>query len=112
MADINGYMNNICDRCVTDKKWCYKCRDSAEVQKILMSLPKNSYFASYVAVCPRGYSDCVRDPAYIKFEYPDWYEELYGNITPLEAIWVENGCMERYINDPDEKYYCWDNEDK
>ena len=38
--------------------------------------------------------------------------ELYGDKTPEEAIHEENGCMDRFINDPDEEYYCYDDEDK
>lgn len=103
---------NKCEKCVSDKSWCSECRDNPEVQKILASLPKGSCFMAYVPVCPRGYVDCIRDPAYLLFHYPDWYKKLYGNKTPLEAIWVENGCMDSYINDPDEEYYCYDDEDK
>ena len=106
-------MWNKCDICVSDKSWCSKCRDNPEVQKILASLPQKSYFMDYIPVCPRGFSDCVCDPAYILCYHPEWYEELYGNKTPLEAIWVENGCMEQFEKDPKmEKYYCYDDEDK
>lgn len=105
-------MWNKCEKCISDKSWCSQCRDNPEVQKILMSLPTKSCFMAYVPVCPRGYVDCVCDPAYIQFHHPSWYKKLYGNKTPLEAIWEENGCMDSYINDPDEKYYCYDDEDK
>ena len=66
----------------------------------------------YTPVCPRGYVDCVRDPAYIKYHYPDWYAKLYGDLTPLQAILTEGGCLERTVEDPDEEYYCYDDEDK
>ena len=66
----------------------------------------------YTPVCPRGYTDCVWDPAYIKFHDPEWYEELYGGITPEEAAHKENGCYDRVKEDPDMKYYCYDDEDK
>lgn len=103
---------NKCDRCVSDKSWCSQCRDNPEVQKILASLPKQSCFMAYVPVCPRGYVDCVCDPAYIQFYHPEWYKKMHGDKTPLEALWAENGCMDSFINDPDEKYYCYDDEDK
>ena len=63
-------MYNHCDKCVADKSLCSHCRDNPEVQKILASLPKLSFFMNYVPVCPRGYLDCVYDPAYIHFTIP------------------------------------------
>ena len=105
-------MWNKCDKCVSDKSLCSQCRDNPEVQKILASLPKQSCFMAYVPVCPRGYVDCVCDPAYIQFYHPEWYKKMHGDKTPLEALWAENGCMDSFINDPDEKYYCYDDEDK
>ena len=101
-----------CERCVSDKSWCSQCVDNPEVQKILASLPKQSCFMYYKPVCPRGYVDCVCDPAYIKYHYPDWYANLYGDKTPEEAIYKQGGCWDSFINDPDEIYYCYDDEDK
>lgn len=66
----------------------------------------------YTPVCPRGYTDCVRDPAYIQYHYPEWYAELYGDLAPWQAILTAGGCLERTVEDPDEKYYCYDDEDK
>ena len=100
-----------CKYCINDKSWCKKCIDNPFYQEILAKLPKHSYFMDYIPACPRGYSDCVGDPAYIKFNYPDWYKELYGDISPEEAIHV-NGCYERFIEDPDMENYCYDDEDK
>ena len=101
-----------CKYCVNDKSWCEKCIDNPFYQEILARLPKYSYFMDYIPVCPRGYTDCVGDPAYIKFNYPDWYEELYGDMSPEEAIHVKNGCYERFVEDPEMKNYCYDDEDK
>ena len=101
-----------CDKCITDKSKCQDCRNNPEVQKILMSLPKHNLFTAYVPVCPRGFDDCIHDPAYILYYYPDWYKELYEDKTPLEALWVENGCMASVERDPEMKYYCYDDEDK
>lgn len=103
----------LCDHCVeTNPMICEICIDNPKFQKILKTLPKLSHFKDYISVCPRGYVDCIHDPAYIKHHYPDWYKELYGDLTPKEAILVESGCKERFENDPDEKYYCYDDEDK
>ena len=66
----------------------------------------------YIPVCPRGYDDCVWDPAYIQCFYPDWYKELYGDKTPTEAIATENDCLDKVKEDPDEEFYCYDDEDK
>lgn len=107
-----------CKRCIIpkanlDENLCLECRDNPVVQRILMSLPRLSHYLEYMPTCPRGYTDCVYDPAYIHFHYPDWYKELYGDKTPLDALWVDGGCMEKVEKDPKmEKYYCYDDEDK
>lgn len=59
---------------------------------------------AYTPTCPRGYTDCICDPAYIKYNYPEWYAELYGDMSPEEAA---EDCRQR-----DEDYYCYDDEDK
>lgn len=102
-------MYNKCDNCVSDKSWCSQCRDNPEVQKILASLPQQSCFMYYKPVCPRGQVDCVYDPAYIKYHYPDWYKKLYGDKTPEEAA---EKCRQKVIEDPNEESYCYDGEDK
>ena len=65
---------------------------------------------NYKPTCPRGYSDCVCDPAYINFYHPEWYKDLYGDLTPKQAS--KKDCLQRVKEDPDEKYLCYDNEDK
>lgn len=102
-------MYSYCNKCVSDKSLCSQCRDNPEVQKILASLPKQSFFMNYVPVCPRGYLDCVCDPAYIKYYHPDWYKKLYGDKTPEEA---GEKCRQKMLEDPDEENYCYDDEDK
>ena len=97
-----------CNECVTDRSKCNNCVDNPKYT----DYPHNSLFMTYKPVCPRGYDDCVWDPAYIKFHSPNWYKDLYGEISPEEAIYEENGCYEKFINDPNEKYYCYDDEDK
>lgn len=66
----------------------------------------------YRPVCPRGYEDCVRDPAYIKHHHPEWYKELYKDLPPEKAIYAHYGCYDRMQEDPNEEYYCYDDEDK
>ena len=101
-----------CKKCISDRTWCSQCRDYPVYQEILKMIPKKSCYMDYVPVCPRGYTDCVCDPGYIKFHHPEWYKDLYGDLSPEEAILVEGGCKERFLEDPDEKYYCYDDEDK
>ena len=95
-----------CDRCVTDKNLCVDCSDNP----IYANVPKWSHFSLYIPTCPRGYSDCVHDPTYIKTFHPKWYKVLYGNLTPLQAS--NKSCKLKVEEDPDENYYCYDNEDK
>ena len=70
------------------------------------------YLPLHGGLRPRGYADCVNDPAYILFYHPTYYKEIFGDKTPLEVLWIENGCMESYEKDPEMKYYCYDDEDK
>ena len=101
-----------CDKCVADKFLCSKCVDHPKVQKILASLPKYSNFMYYKAVCPCGYLDCIYDPGYIHFHYPDWYKELYGDLTPEEAIKKEGGCLDRIKDNLGKDCDYYDDEDK
>lgn len=92
-------MKTLCEKCVTDKSLCIICIDNP----IYKDRPLRSYFQEYIPTCPQGYDDCVCDPAYIKFHYPEWYKELYGDITPEEAS--AQDC-DRNCSD------CYDDEDK
>lgn len=108
MPNMEWYKLSKCERCVQDKELCVNCRDNP----IYHNIPRHSLYMYYKPVCPRGFEDCVCDPAYIKFHYPDWYKELYGDMTPEEAIYKENGCWDSFQNDPEMNYYCYDDEDK
>ncbi len=99
-------MNNRCDECV-NKSACEECRENPKWANV----PKFSKFMTYIPTCPRGYDDCVCDPAYIKYHHPEWYAKLYGDKTPEEAS-KTGSCQEAFEDDPDEEYYCYDNEDK
>ena len=105
-----------CESCVTNKRCCVDCRENpiyaetiAKAQEMLNSVPRYSQHTYYKPVCPYGATDCVCDPAYIKFHYPDWYKKLYGDKTPEEAA---EKCRQKVIEDPDEENYCYDDEDK
>ena len=96
---------NRCEGCVTDKSECINCCDNP----IYANVPRFSKRMSYIPTCPRGYTDCVYDPAYIKLHNPKWYADLYGDKTPEEAA---EKCRQKVEEDPDEEYYCYDDEDK
>lgn len=99
-------MWNKCEVCVNKKTGlCQVCIDHPKAARI-------SYFQLYKPVCPRGFEDCVYDPAYIKYSHPEWYKELYGDMTPEEALRDKSGCWERFVNDPEMNDYCYDDEDK
>ena len=90
-----------CNTCVTDKTLCDQCKDNPKYRNV----PKQSLFTEYKPVCPFGMVDCVCDPAYIKYNYPEWYKELYGDISPEEV--ADRRCSRH--SDPSE---CYDDEDK
>lgn len=90
-----------CNKCITDRNLCIGCRDNP----IYRVVPNISFYKEYEAVCPFGMTDCVRDPGYINFYYPDWYKEMYGDMTPKQA--VEVYCS-KYETPSD----CYDDEDK
>lgn len=96
---------NICDICVADKSKCNDCIDNPKYR----DYPKRSMFMGYVPLCPRGHQDCINDPAYIKYHYPKWYKELYGDKTPEEAL---EECLMAVEEDPEGKFCCYDDEDK
>lgn len=75
-----------------------------------MSLPSQSHFLPYLPVCPYGCGDCIYDPAYIKYYYPDDYKLEFGDISPEEAI-KTNGCLKVYKTDSNFCMY-YDDEDK
>lgn len=80
------------DQCVTNRDLCEDCKYHPKYKNV----PIWSHFQAYIPVCPLGYKDCVNDPAYIKCYAPDWYKELYGNLTPKEAsekdCYPNEGC--------------------
>lgn len=61
----------------------------------------------YTPACIAGYEGCISDPAYIKCYYPEWYEELYGDM-PVEEVAEE--C--RALLSADGECRHWDDEDK
>ena len=88
---------SICDKCITDRGECVNCRHAPQYR----DYPTQSKFSEYVPTCRLGYTDCVGDPAYIKCHHPEWYKELYGDISPIEA--AKESCNEEncYYDDED-----------
>lgn len=59
------------------------------------------YQAPYTPSCLYGYKDCINDPAYIRWNHPEWWEEL-GMPTECEHAkgWEAGGrCC--YYDDED-----------
>ena len=96
---------NHCDSCITNKSQCRECADNP----IYKDIPRQSFYQEYIPTCPRGYEDCVNDPAYIKCNHSEWYKKTFGDMTPEQAA---EQCRKAVEEDPDEEYYCYDNEDK
>lgn len=45
-----------------------------------------SYYTPYLERCPRKEWKCFYDPGFIEYYYPDFFREIFGNITPREAV--------------------------
>ena len=61
---------------------------------------------SYKPLCPFGKEDCICDPAYIFYYYPDWYKKMHRDMTPEEV--VMKTCAKKKKEFPN----CYDDEDK
>lgn len=74
-------MLNLCDICENKHKdtYCPRCIDNPNF--IL-----GSYYTPYKEVCPKGEWGCPNDPGYILYNFPDKFKELFGDITPEEAV--------------------------
>lgn len=93
-----------------------KAADIREEQKKLEGLartlpmegPNQFDWVYYKPTCTMGFDDCIHDPAYIKATYPDWYKELYGDLS------VENACCheDSPCVDCTEHHCYYDDEDK
>lgn len=59
---------------------------------------------TYTPVCPLGHTDCISDPAYIRYRNPEWYNILYGNLPPELAV-IDSCPASEYDR-------CYDDEDK
>lgn len=51
-------------------------------QPTINAIPVPCVANRYNPVCPIGKTDCVNDPAYAHFYHPEWYKEVYGDMTP------------------------------
>lgn len=78
------------DKCLNKGIECHRCKFNIKV---------GNFYKPYEPTCPFGYEDCISDPAYIQFHYPDWYKNLYGELSPEEAVKkCEKNC---YYDDED-----------
>lgn len=87
--------------CCINKIYCKSCSEYYGY------IPKQSLYTDYIPVCPLGYGDCIYDPAYLKRNYPDYYKEEFGELTPFEASLTEH-CQLCVKNDGIQ----YDDEDK
>lgn len=77
------------------------------VKTLAMEGPNQFDWVYYKPTCKFGWDNCIHDPAYIKATYPEWYERLYGGLSPEAAAKCEGGCT---ACTEDNCYY--DDEDK
>ena len=61
---------------------CENCKFAPKYAKYLKL--KDEYI-DHPITCKYGCTDCIYDPGYIWFYYPEWYAKLYGN-KPYAAI--------------------------
>ena len=80
-------MSQTCNTCVTDKEYCSRCIHNPDYK------PYFNYYSAYKPTCKFARTDCVHDPAYIKYIDPEWYQLLYGTQTPEEAAANREGCL-------------------
>ena len=105
------YFVEKCSRCgnlsARPRRYCPECGSKMSVGKRYGNKPIE-YIPPYDPVCPLGYDDCVCDPAYVKYYYPDLYEQYFGDMTTEEA--AQKNCVEYLEKHPN--HNCYDNEDK
>lgn len=71
-----------CDKCLNryKKDMCGHCADNP------VNFFRASYYTPYLEVCPINEWGCAKDPGFIRYYYPDRYQQLFGDITPSEAL--------------------------
>ncbi|MBR1851862.1 MAG: hypothetical protein IJ794_01600 [Lachnospiraceae bacterium] len=72
----------ISEKYIANKQVCIECKDNSKYA----NTPTKSMVVPYMPTCPCGFQNCVCDPAYIKLTNPQWYEILFGDMTPDEVI--------------------------
>ena len=92
-----------CDSCWTPKLYGKeKCRSCSNQPGL------TDHHLWNPVTCKFGYEDCIHDPGYIFAHYPDWYKELYGDMSYEEAaLDPKKGCVSCT-----EKHCHYDDEDK
>lgn len=55
------------------------------VKTLAMEGPNKFKDVYYRPTCKFGCEDCIHDPAYIYATYPEWYNELFSELSPEEA---------------------------
>ena len=75
---------------------------------IAMEGPNRFRGVEYTPTCKYDMEDCIWDPAYIHATYPEWYEKLFGRLTPEEAAAQEGHSCAMCTDD----HFMYDDEDK
>ncbi len=66
-------------KCLADDQYAlYKY----QFDRVLLQTPRDYYRPA----CPLGHDDCVNDPARIKRFHPEYYKDLYGDLSISMAV--------------------------
>lgn len=102
VSEIVKLLTDAADEVLTEQK-----KLEGLVKTLAMEGPNQFDWVYYKPTCKFGWDNCIHDPAYIKATYPEWYERLYGGLSPEAAAKCEGGCV---ACTEDNCYY--DDEDK
>ena len=99
-----------CRRIFVDETTCVDCIHKSLLSKAKRELKKEGVIVEpekrYKPTCPYGHKDCVCDPAYM-------HQRSTGpEVTDKQYKKMLTECREHFRDDPEEKYPCYDDEDK
>ena len=79
-------MSFLCETCLNQHKpqVCLKCLHNPNFGHL------GSYYTPYYELCPDKQWNCPEDPGYMSYWYPEKFKELFGDISPREALNHEN----------------------
>ena len=81
-----------CENCVAERCSCPIC-----IYNPLNKIARDEDRENREFKCPRGNKTCVSDPAFIKENYPEWYELIFKTKDASEFMcdkeWMEDAMM-------------------